>query len=112
MRAGHAFAEVSRRHAGSEFGIWKPSLVRAVVWGGLPIVAVAAALLWHPVFVMLLGLLPLQVIRLGLRRPEGAKERWAHAFFSVLGKFPEFQGVARFYASLLRKGDRTIIEYK
>jgi hypothetical protein len=68
--------------------------------------------LWHPACLLLLALLPLQVIRLGLKQRSGIKGRWARAFFAVLGKFAEFQGVMMFYASLFRKRDRTIIEYK
>jgi hypothetical protein len=35
-----------------------------------------------------------------------------HAFYLMLGKLPECEGVLRFYGRVLRSGRRTLIEYK
>lgn len=113
VRAGHAFAEVSRRHAGSPFGIWTRSTQRAVVWGAaLPALAVMGGLLLHPAFLLLLLAYPLQIIRIAVR--DGATERanWVHAAFATLGKFAEMQGVAKYYLNRLFGRRQALIEYK
>jgi GT2 family glycosyltransferase len=112
VRAGHAFAEVAGRHGGSDFGIWKRSRGRAMVWGGLPLLIAAGVVLVHPALLALLLVYPLQVVRLALRSPATRETRWTSAFFAVLGKFPELQGIAKFHINRFLKKRHTIIEYK
>ena len=113
VRAGHAFAEVSRRHAGWPFGIWRRSTRRAVLWGGvLPAIAVLGALLLHPAFLLLLLAYPLQIARIALRNGASRGEDWVHAAFATLGKFPEMQGVAKYYVNRLSGRRQALIEYK
>ncbi len=107
MRAGHAFAEVSARHAGSPLRIWKRQTWRAVLWGALlPGGIVMAAALLHPACLLLLLIYPLQVMRLA--RGGG----WQAAFFMVLGKFPEALGAARYYRNRLLRRAGGLMEYK
>lgn len=112
VRTGHAFAEVSARHRASPFGIWKDAVRRILLWGlVLPLVALAGALLVHPAALLLLLLYPLQVMRIA-RREGGGRMGWTYGLFTVLGKFPELQGVARYYLGRL-SGRRTgLLEYK
>ena len=56
--------------------------------------------------VMLL-LYPLQVVRLAARGTDPAR-----ALFTVLGKFPELQGVLGYWAGRLSGKRRRLIEYK
>lgn len=113
MRGGHAFAEVSARHAGSPFAIWTRSSRRAVLWGlAVPAVALFGAVLIHPVFLAMLLLYPIQVARIALREGPGNAASWTYALFATLAKFPEMQGVARFYLGRLFKRRNVIIEYK
>lgn len=112
VRAGHAFAEVAGRHGGSDFGIWKRSRARAMGWGGLPLLIAAGAVLVHPALLALLLVYPLQVVRLALRYPAAREGRWTSAFFAVLGKFPEVQGVAKFHVNRFLNKRHAIIEYK
>lgn len=112
VRAGHAFAEVSRLHASSKFGIWKRKLLRSVSWTLLPVAAIIASVSLNKGFLLLLILLPLQVARLAARAPASEPQRWISATFNVVGKFAECQGVLRFYKNLWLGKQQTIIEYK
>ncbi len=45
VRAGYAYAEISRLHKNSSFGIWRRETARAVFWGGLlPLIICAGSL--------------------------------------------------------------------
>lgn len=105
-RAGHAFAEGAHRHGAGAERHWVAETRRALIWGaGVPLVALASALL-HPAGGLLLLLWPVQWLRLSRRM--GAEA----AFFSVLGKLPEAQGVLGFHLDRLRGRQRGLIEYK
>ncbi len=113
MRGGHAFAEVSARHALSPFGIWKRNTRRVVLWGlALPAGIVLAATLIHPALLLFLAAYPLQVAKIALRSGPTEPKNWTYALFAMLGKFPEMQGVARFHLNRLFKRANTLIEYK
>lgn len=110
-RAGHAFAEVSNMHWRSPQGIWKRSLLRAVGWGGaLPLVAIAGAVA-HPAALTLLALYPVQVARIAARSGF-SRDGWRSGYYSMLGKFAEFQGAANWMANRLTGRQQKIIEYK
>jgi GT2 family glycosyltransferase len=107
MRGGHAFAEVSTRHAGSRLRIWRRQTWRAVFWGLLlPAGTVLLALLLHPALLLLLLIYPLQVLRLA----RGGD--WGYACFIVLAKFPEMLGVLRYFSNRLLRRAGCLIEYK
>jgi GT2 family glycosyltransferase len=105
-RAGHAFAEGAFRHGAGPERHWVAETRRALIWGaGLPGVALLLALI-HPAAGVLLLAWPLQWLRLMPRM--GAEA----AFFSVLGKLPEAEGVLDFHLNRLRGRQRGLIEYK
>lgn len=113
MRAGHAFAQVSSRHAASPFGIWKRNARRALLWGGLlPALILLAAILIHPALLLFFLIYPVQVVRMALRSGPRNRDSWIYAAFAVLAKFPEMQGAARFYINRVLKRANTLIEYK
>jgi GT2 family glycosyltransferase len=112
VRSGHAFAQVSLLHRHSPFRIWKRSVWRAVFWGGLlPLTAAVGAAI-SPMALWLLALYPFQVLRLVWRRRSTPDGRWRNATFDMLGKFPEMQGVLKFYFNQLTRRRPSIIEYK
>lgn len=105
-RAGHAFAEGAWRHRAGPEGHWRHETRRALIWGaGVPLVALLAGL-WHPAAWLILGLWPVQVVRLAPRMGLEA------AFFTVLGKLPEAQGVIGYHLGRLTGKRRGLIEYK
>jgi glycosyltransferase involved in cell wall biosynthesis len=112
VRSGYAFAEVSRLHRTSPFGIWKRETRRAVFWGGLLPVTICIGTLIHPV--ALAGTLAyfLQICRIAFARGQTSSKSWTYALFMTLAKLAEFQGILKFYR---RQWDRrvvTLIEYK
>lgn len=110
VRAGHAFAEVALRHKASPTGIWRGNGRRAVIWGlVLPLLVGLVGLLVHPALLLLLGIYPLQIARIGARDQQRG---WAYAVFTVMGKFPEAQGVLQFYYNRLVHRRAKLIEYK
>lgn len=112
VRAGHAFAQVSRLTRKSPFGIWKRNVARTAFWGGFLPMAAAAGAVVNPLALCILALYPIQIVRLARRQESTVDGRWRKAAFDVLGKFPELQGVLKFHANLLTKRQQLIIEYK
>lgn len=110
VRAGHAYAEGATLHGRGPERHWVAETRRALLWGaGVPIVALLAALM-HPAGVFVLGLWPLQVLRLGLRW--GGRAGWEAAVFSVVGKVAEAQGILTYAMNRLRQRRSGLIEYK
>jgi glycosyltransferase involved in cell wall biosynthesis len=111
-RAGYAFAEVSRKHRGSEYGIWRGAVLRAALWGGLLPMTIGVGAVAHPVALAMLGCYPAQIVRLAMRRGPSRQEAWIYATFGTLCKFPEAAGIAAYYLALVSGRRRKIIEYK
>ncbi len=107
VRGGHAFAQVSYLHRKSAFSIWKKDVTRIVFWAAcLPLATLA---MMDP---SLLILYPLQIARQAWREGLLRPVSWRNALFDSIIKFPEMQGVLKFYANLLAGRLQTIIEYK
>jgi glycosyltransferase involved in cell wall biosynthesis len=115
VRAGYAFAEVSRLHATSPLRIWRSDVRRACLWAlCLPLlIAIAVSLDWRAIG--LLGLYPLQAIRIFLH---SRKRGWSGAdagLFSascLVAKFAHLVGAFRFHRSRARGRPSTLIEYR
>ena len=111
-RAGHAFAEGAFLH-GKEHGHWVNETRRLLIWGlALPVLALMTLLLGGWWGLLVLGLYPLQVLRLARSRGIGKRFSWEWAFFLTLGKIPEALGALRFYRSRLTSRRSELIEYK
>ena len=112
MRGGFAFAEGAWLHGAPPERHGVSQTRSAVVWGvALPIIIILLSL-WHPVALWLLMAYPLQVLRLALRDGVRDPARRVRAFFFVLSRFPEAQGVLKFWADRLRQRRSALIEYK
>lgn len=113
-RAGHAFAEGSMLHGAAPERHWVRETRRAVMWGLVLPMAIAVALSFSAAMAAVLMLAyPAQVFRLALRGGIGRRDAWQQAFFAVLGKFAEAQGVLGHALCRLRGKRRVaLIEYK
>lgn len=110
-RAGHAFAEVSWRYRDGPEGFWQREARRPILWAViLPLLILLGALV-TPWAWLLLGLYPLQIARMALRDGD-RDDRWARAFYTMLGKFPEARGVLEFHLRRLMGRRSGLIEYK
>lgn len=106
-RAGFAFAEGAALHGAGPERHWVAETRRAMVWGAaLPLAAFVLAALWHPAALLILLAWPMQVVRLARRMG------WEAAFFSVLGKLPEAQGILSYGWKRITRQGGSIIEYK
>jgi glycosyltransferase involved in cell wall biosynthesis len=116
VRAGHAFAEVSRLHAGSPFGIWQREVRSNWSWGVLlPAAAVLpAAFTWGLSLLLLLGYPALyaKIWMARRRREDDRRTARLYAFFCVLSKFPQAAGQLRFWRNRLTRRRNRLIEYK
>lgn len=108
VRAGHAYAEGASLHGAPPDRHWVKETRRAVLWGlVLPLGIAGCSLLVNGRFGWLALVYPLQWFRLAIR------DRSARtAFFSLVGKFAEAQGVAKFCITRFLGRSGRLIEYK
>ncbi len=112
VRAGYAFAEGASLHGAPPERHYVSEARRALVWGGvLPLASALLSLAGMPGWLLLLAY-PAQVLRLAWREGWGRPERRWQALFMVLSRFPEAQGVLRFWLNRLRGQRGGLIEYK
>lgn len=91
VRGGFGYAQVWRLR-----GLYAAEVKRAVFWAGaLPLSAVILTLSFSPWWLLLFGAPVLQVARIALRGG-GDRFAWQQAFFLVLAKWPELQGILRY----------------
>jgi hypothetical protein len=108
VRSGHAYGEGAWLHGWSPDRHWVKENVRALVWSiGIPALALLLSLFQGPWALLILGLFPLQVVRMWLRSGS-----LAHALLSLLSRFAETVGIWRFHAGRWRGRAGTLIEYK
>lgn len=107
QRAGHAFAEGVALHGAPPERHWVAESRRALIWGAvLPLFILLLALLISPWALLLLGIYPLQVLRLS--RQGGL----AWAALTTFSKFPEGLGAVQYHLRRISGRKSEIIEYK
>ena len=113
VRSGHAFAEGASLHGATTHRHFVAETRRALAWGiALPLAIVVLGLL-TPWALLLVLIYPIQWLRIGARvARSGAPIPWRYAAFLVAGRFPEAQGVAKFWAGRLVGRRSKLIEYK
>ena len=113
VRSGHAFAEGASLHGRPPERHFVAETRRAVVWAvALPLIVLLLALV-TPWALALLLIYPLQWIRVGTRLArQEAPIPWKYAAFLVAGRFPEAQGVLKFWSGRLFGHRSALIEYK
>ena len=112
-RAGHAFAEGAALHGAPPDRHWVTETRRAILWGAvLPVLIVILSVLAPALAALLALAYPAQILRLAARRGISRRASWEIAFFNVLGKFAEAQGVLSFWLNRLRGRRGGLIEYK
>jgi glycosyltransferase involved in cell wall biosynthesis len=113
VRGGYAEAEISIRLGSFDFSQGElRQVARSVIWGGVLPATIAVASIVHPVALLGLLLYPFQIIRIAWRRGARARVSWIYAFFMMVAKFAQLQGVAKCVWSLLLRRPASLIEYK
>lgn len=86
---------------------------RAWFWGFIvPLISILLGYFWQTPALFLLLAYPLQIARLALRGKRTARVNWLHAFFLVVGKFPEVQGQIKYWRQYFNGQHEHIIEHK
>lgn len=115
-RAGHAHIDMAARHGWRVHPYNPRSVGTTLAWAiGVPIAAIALALLVSPWCLALMLVYPAQWWRIARRaRKRGRPPRDARlvATFTMLAKYPECQGYARWVFDRLTRRPSRIIEYK
>lgn len=122
-RAGHAYAEMAHRHPDARWPDWPRSCRSIVIWGGAMPLALAATTvlalahdrLWWMAAALVLLPWPLKIMQLffrQLRRGLSPRISLASAALMMVGKLPQFLGLASFHYGRWRKSASPIIEYK
>jgi GT2 family glycosyltransferase len=116
LRGGYAFAQGVHLHGGAPERHCVRESRRIWIWGlGIPLAVAFAAAWLGAVALILLAIYPVQIVRLAIRGRHGRRsrrERWWHAGFLVLGKFPEMLGQLKFLFHRYFAGPSRLIEYK
>lgn len=116
VRAGHAYAEVMwQQRSVSPEPFWLRETLSNAAWGiGLPLVALGGVKPSRGKSLGLLAAYPMLWVRIFLRARQRMSSRHAtlYATFTCLGKFPQAQGMARFFLNRARGVAARIIEYK
>jgi glycosyltransferase involved in cell wall biosynthesis len=115
VRAGYAYAAVSRLRGPERSRIWVREFRSNWFWGAvLPLAVLAAAPFFPWVLILLLGypVLGFRAYRGRRKRGDDAPTARLYAAFCALAKFPMALGQARYYRDRLFGSTRAIIEYK
>jgi glycosyltransferase involved in cell wall biosynthesis len=113
MRGGFAYAQGAHIHGTSPERHWVVEYRRIWLWGLIipcAILILSITVSWK--MVALVGLYPLQMIRLAMTGRHSAGENWRRAVFLVLGKFPEMLGQVQFMRDRFLRTQSRLIEYK
>jgi len=114
QRAGHAYAEGAWLHGAPPERHWVADVRRIAFWGlGVPLVAITAAWWTRGLSLLLLLGYPVMVYKIFnyYRRSLPSKPALLYAWFCMLGKFPQAQGVLQFYWNKFSGKRSTLIEY-
>ena len=106
VRAGHAYAQVSRMHGEAPTFFWKRETRSNWIWGAL--LPVGAPALVPPAYAALF----VRIYRDARRRGLDGHAARVFAAFTTVGKLPQALGQAKYWWNALRGEKSTIIEYK
>lgn len=116
VRAGFAYAEGAHLHGAPPERHCVPQLRRTLFWGGCLPAATAFGLLptlgMSSLLPIAYGVSALRSYRATRRRGRSAESAAKYAAFVTLGKFPELQGVLRYYRLRWLRKPSVLIEYK
>jgi len=113
LRGGYASAQGAALHGDPPALHWVKESRRAWVWGlYIPVTALLLAFVVGWWGLLLLGVYPIQWIRLACRARRFTRANWLWAGAMVVGKFPELLGQIRFLLDRYRHANSRLIEYK
>ena len=115
-RAGHAYAQVSAKHAESDERFWSKNRKHSLTWGlAVPLAVPLLALPTLGASTLLLAAYPARVVRLALRfEREGMSKEDARLWAAscVASSIPEAVGIMKYHLDRARGKQAKLIEYK
>jgi GT2 family glycosyltransferase len=115
-RCGHAYAQVSQKHAGSKERFWSGQQQRSLAWGlAVPLAVPLLALPTLGASALLLAAYPARVLRLSRRfEREGMSKDDARLWAAscVASSVPEAVGILKYHVDRARGRQAKLIEYK
>lgn len=112
VRGGYAYAEGASLHREFHEQFRVLQRRRALIWGmGIPLL-ISLLSIFNIYFLFLVFLFPIQIVRIAFIRGAGRMKWWIYATFVTISKFPECQGIIKFYIDKLLGRKSAIIEYK
>jgi GT2 family glycosyltransferase len=112
VRSGYGCAEVMRLHRHSPYRLWGRAVPSAILWGGLLPAAILVASLLHPVFLFLIFIYLFQIFRIAIKTTTPPSIAWAYGILTMIAKFAQLQGIAKFYFRYALGRTSKLIEYK
>jgi len=112
VRTGYAFSLGASIHYKSQEGYRVKEVCRIILWGILCPLFIAILSIYNFIYLNLFFIYLIQVIRVGVSRPDldNIKFKWATSV--VLGKVPEAVGLISFVRDVFCRRRARIIEYK
>lgn len=107
VRAGYAYAEGAVLHGAPPERHWVRETARAIAWGGVLPCAILVGTAFHPAALLGVLVYAAQFLKLWKRSSNGS-----YAFFTTIGKFPELQGILRYFVRRACGRVSSLIEYK
>ncbi len=96
----------------SPFIVYRRETTRAVFWAGIVPVVICVSAYFYPVMLRLALIYPLQAVRIAVRTRHNSLSPGTYAFFMIIAKFAEFQGIVRFFCRRALGKTAEPIEYK
>ncbi len=112
VRYGYGITELSELHWRSPLAIWKRQLGSSIFWSCVLPVLIGLVAVVYPGALVAFLIYPLQICRIAIARGPRSSNSWAYALFVTLAKFPEFQGMLKFYWRKMQNYSVELIEYK
>ena len=113
VRSGFGYAQVWYATKDQPLRLYGKELFRATIWAAfLPLAMIAIGGANPKLGLALLGAYGIQVTRIAIRRDAMRTASWVYGFFTVLAKFPELLGAARFFIQYRRERASHAILYK
>lgn len=113
VRSGYAYAAGMALHGRSPERHWVRESARTWLWSLGPMALVLVLLpAWGLGALAILGVYPLQVLRLFLRSEGSWRDRGLQSVFHTLSRFPELVGQCRYLRDRWQRRPSQLIEYK
>jgi GT2 family glycosyltransferase len=117
VRSGHALAQLAHTHGRRPLYFYRHARKSTLLWACvIPATLIALGIVISPWLLLLLpaaySYLCLRIFRYRRKRGDDRNSALLYAFFTTMGKFPQFLGLLTFYRNHWARRPSHLIEYK